>query len=137
MTSPSLDLQKLLHATLEADATLTALIGGGRIFDALPERSPFPYVVIGPAQWRALGADQDGTSEHLVDLSVFDRSETRSNVLAAAEAIRAALDETTLTLTTHHLVSLRVLRVDVSRNVKRRIYTAAIRLRAVIDFQSE
>ena len=45
--SPLNPVQAALIAILGGDATMTTLLGAGRILDDVPEGQPYPYVVVG------------------------------------------------------------------------------------------
>jgi len=60
MTSPALPLQKAVHDALAGHAGLTSIIGSGHVYDAVPESTEPPYVVIGDDQ---IIDDGDGCSD--------------------------------------------------------------------------
>ncbi len=70
MTSAGLELQKGdLSQTLTADAPLSALLGGGRVYDDVPQRAELPYVTFGQSSTRDWSTGTDDGHEHVVDTS--------------------------------------------------------------------
>lgn len=46
MTWAPTETQKAIYAVLNGDATLTALLGSGKIFDHVPDNTSYPYAVL-------------------------------------------------------------------------------------------
>jgi hypothetical protein len=107
MASAGWDLQKVVYAALAADATLTTLLGGAAIHDAVPQNAAFPYVVIDQTQIRDWSTGTEPGAEHMLMLHVWSRHAGKREAYEIADAIRAALGGAMLSLEEHRLVNLR------------------------------
>jgi len=88
--SPSLELQGAIVARLKASAPVSALIGD-RVFDAVPENAPFPYVSMGPSD--ELSEDTDCTTGFDITLQIdcWSRAVGFPEVKELSDAVRQAL----------------------------------------------
>lgn len=110
MASPDNALQAGLYARLSGYAALTALIGGNKVYDFVPESAQPPYVVIGDDT----ATDWDTKSKHGWEFTVtvhcwdFERA-GRKSVKAILGAIFDALhqQEANVTVTGYALVQIR------------------------------
>ena len=84
MPSSSWALQKAIHAQLIADAGLTALLGGPRIYDDVPRQPAFPYVTYGGCTVRDWSTGTDDGDEHTVTMHVWCRAAGRKAGARAA-----------------------------------------------------
>ncbi len=111
--SASWELQKAIHASLVADAVLSAFVGG-RIFDRPPQDAAFPFVTLGDTEVEPEGAGSDGAAIHRLAFSVWSRARGRRETKEIMSAIDEVLQDATLALTGHLLVSLQLERASVS-----------------------
>lgn len=113
--SPILALRTAIRARLVADAGLTGLLGGPRVYDEPPRGTDPPYIVFGNASaqdWSASGVD--GHS-HALDLVVWSDQGGDSEALGVAGVIAGLLVDAPLALSGHRLVRLRIAGHEVSR----------------------
>lgn len=136
MTSASSALRASVHAALTNDLSLTALLGGAKIYDEAPRGAEFPYVTFGDSRASALAADGEAIEEHLIVLHAWSRHGGRHEAHIIAGALLQALDDAPLTLAGHHLVNMRFSVADIRREADGRTYRALIRFRAVTEPQS-
>jgi hypothetical protein len=127
MTSPSWVLQQAVYAALSADSTVTSLCGG-RVFDAVPERAAFPYIVIGEAE--EAGA---APVEHRLTLHLWSRGGGCREIKLIANAVRTRLDGAALTLAGHVLIDLAFLTADYHRQSDGETYRGTLNFRAVTE----
>lgn len=86
---PIASLQAALVTVLDADATLTALIGAGGVFDAPPRDRPVPYVVIDRHDIRQHDGDASPGQEHRLLLHCWSDQPSRRAALDIAERVIA------------------------------------------------
>ena len=134
MSSASWALQQAVYAALRASDAVKALAGDPpRVFDAVPRRADFPYIVVGEdseANWDT--ATEPG-SEHSLTIHVWSRAGGRKESKLAAEAVRECLDGAQLILDGHTLIDLRYLDADFTREADGETFRAALRFRAVTE----
>lgn len=130
--SPSLALQKALHAALVADAGLAAIVAG-RVHDDVPQSTVFPYVVIGDVSTRDWSTQTQEGHEHIVVIHAWSRQRGRREVQTIIERIDAVLDGAPLALEDHRLVNLRVVFWTALRDLDGASYHGVVRLRAVTE----
>lgn len=133
MPSSSWALQKAIHAQLIADAGLTALLGGPRIYDDVPRQPAFPYVTYGGSTVRDWSTGTDDGHEHTVTLHVWCRGAGRKPAHELLGAVEAALDQQGLALQDHRLISLRHDFSDVRREPDGETWHGVLRLRATTE----
>jgi hypothetical protein len=133
MSSPAWELQKAVYGALLADTALVAMLGGAHIYDDVPRGAAFPYVSFGPSTTRDWSTGTEIGSEHLFTLRAWSKSGGESEVHRVLEAVRAALHEASLVLTSHRLVSLRHETSDALRGADGETYQGVARFRAVTE----
>ena len=98
MPEPSLELQRVIVATLKADAAVNALIAG-RIYDRVPSPETFPYVVVGDDQVSQAHAQcLEGSTEVFSSLHAWSRAVGKVEAKNIAGAIVTALNGASLAL---------------------------------------
>lgn len=135
MASPAWELQKAVYGKLVANAGLTALLGGPRVYDDVPRGAAFPYVTFGPSTVRDWSTGTEAGSEHLFTLRVWSKAGGEREVHLVLDALRAALHEASLTLSGHRLVSLRHEASEAARGGDGETYQGTARFRAVTEPQ--
>lgn len=113
--SPILALRSAIRTRLVADAALTALLGGPRIYDEPPRGAEPPYVIFADAsaeEWTASGLNGH---RHAVALVVWSAQGGDSEALTIVGRLVELLAGASLTLDGHRLVLLRVVAQEVSR----------------------
>ncbi len=125
-------LQSALVSALKDDAGLAGVLGDPpRIFDLPPDDAVFPYVSLGPSASNLLDGDGTPGVAHTVHLHVWSRYGGAKEAKTCLEALRVAVDQASLSLIDHHLVSLRPVYADVLRVGDGRTFRGVLRLRAV------
>ncbi len=133
MSSPVLALRRAIRAALLADAQLTGLLGGPRVYDEAPPGAPAPRVAFADVQARDWSAQASKGAEQIVVLSVWSNARGAREALDIADRIVALLDEAELPLTGHRLIDLRFLALATRREQNGRYARADIRFRATTE----
>ena len=132
-TAASVALRAAIHGALTADATLTSLLGGPKIYDQPPRSATFPYVTLGEARVSDFSTGSEPGAEHQLTLHAWSRQGGHKEAHAIAGALLQALDDAALTLADHRLINFRFSVADVRREADGRIYHALVRFRAVTE----
>lgn len=133
MASPGWDLQKSVYTALHASVPLETLLGGKRIYDAVPQDAVFPYVVIDQMQIRDWSTGTEKGFEHMVLLHVWSHYEGKREICEIGDALRNVLDDTELSLDDHRLVNLSHQYSDLKRDIDGKTYHAIVRFRAITE----
>lgn len=133
MASAGWALQKAIHQTLAADAGLTGLIGGPRVFDDAPRDAAFPYVTFGQSTLQDFSTGTEESDEHLVTLHVWSRMAGRKQTHEIMGALRSALGSASLALEGHRVVNLRYEFGEARRDPDGETYHGIVRYRAVTE----
>jgi hypothetical protein len=106
--SVSAELQKLVYDTLVADASVSALVSD-RIYDGAPSDRVFPCVTFGPTSSVSDELQCIDSRQETVQLDVWSRDSGRMRPCKEiCDAVRKALHLASLSLSTNHLVRIRV-----------------------------
>ena len=136
-TAASAALRAAVHDALTADAALTGLLGGAKVYDEVPQAAVLPYVSLGEARLTDFSAGgepgQQTTHEHALTLHAWSRQGGHKEAHLIAGALLQALDDAPLTLADHRLVNFRFATADIRRESDGRTYHALIRFRAVTE----
>jgi len=132
-TAASAALRAAVHDALAADAALTALLGGAKIYDEPPRAAAFPYVTLGETRIADYSTGSETGEEHQLTLHAWSRQGGHREAHLIAGALLAALDEAPLPLADNHLVNFRFSVADVRREADGRTYHALVRFRAVTE----
>jgi Protein of unknown function (DUF3168) len=135
MTTASAALRAAIHDALVADAPLTSLLGGPRIYDELPPSPAFPYVTLGEARVSDYSTGTEPGEEHQLTLHAWSRQGGHQEAHLVAGALLQALDDAPLVLTDYRLINFRFALADVRRESDGRTYHALVRFRAVTEPQ--
>jgi hypothetical protein len=133
MSGAESELQGAILSALNADASLVAALGAGRIFDRAPPHTPFPYITFGRTSAFDWSTGTDSGSEQLVTLHVWSKAKGRKETLELIEAARAVLDDAQLTMDGHHLVSLRADYSEARYDEDLAVHHGLLRFRAVTE----
>lgn len=133
MTNPGWDLQKAAYAALKADSTLTTLLGNDWLYDAVPQATDFPYVVIEQMRVNEWSTGTEGGSEHILMLHVWSRYHGKREAYDITDAIRNALDDAELTLDDNRLINLMHQYSDLKRHDDGESWHGVMRFRAVTE----
>jgi hypothetical protein len=126
-------LRKGLHSVLSADASLSAMLGGARVFDEAPRGVEPPYVTFGDARTRDWSTASDRGAEHFAVVDVWSVQRGEREALSIAARVQDLLDDVALVLENHHLVNLRFVQIETRRENQGRFTRASLRFRAVTE----
>ncbi|MEM9676747.1 MAG: DUF3168 domain-containing protein [Pseudomonadota bacterium] len=133
MSSAAGQLHEAVFKALAADAELLAELGPNRLFDQVPERSAFPYIVLGRqliSDWST--ATEDG--EAIVFFVHIWTDEKGRTQLSRLEAHTKRILSTTLPdMADHHLVNLRFQLGEHRRGRNSRHRQGVLRFRGVTE----
>lgn len=132
-TSASAALRAAVYDALGADAALTALLGGPKIYDEPPRGAAFPYVTLGEMRIADYSTGDGAGEEHQLTLHAWSRHGGHGEAHRIAGALLQALDDAPFALSDHHLVNFRFAVADVRREADGRTYHALVRFRAVTE----
>lgn len=132
-TPASLTLQQAIYTTLSAAADLTTILGGAKIFDHLPEETPFPYVTLGPFVMSDWSTSSELGREHQLQIHVWSRDTGSTQAQQISEAIITALHDVALNLQDNVLINLRFVRADALRDPDGKTHHSILRFRAVTE----
>ena len=73
MSTAAAALRAAVHAALNADGALVALLGGEKVYDEPPKGAAFPYVTLGEARTLNFSAGDEAGEEHQLTLHGWSR----------------------------------------------------------------
>jgi len=123
-------LQAAIHARLAGDATLTAMIGAGSVFDRRMAGRPMPYLVLSEIVTSDFAP---GMEEHVVKIEAWSDAEGRKQAQEIAARAKALLDGAALTLSGFVLINLAHQNSRARREPKTRAQVAEMTFRAVTE----
>lgn len=122
-----------LYEFLRQAAPLSALIGSpGRVYDRVPEDASFPFLTIGESQQRPIDG-VDGAVEHDVRINAYTRWGGRREAKLLADCVQIVLQDASLSVEDHKLISCRFIFSDIFRQADPDTYQATIRFRVVTE----
>ena len=133
MSNSGWALQQSVYATLADDTAVLALLGGQRIYDDVPQGTPFPYLTFGQSTLRDWSAGSEPGDEHVLTLHVWSRAAGRKQTHAIMGALRSALHDAPLALDGHRLVNIRHEFSEARRDPDGDTYHGIVRYRAVTE----
>ncbi|TIP84762.1 MAG: DUF3168 domain-containing protein, partial [Mesorhizobium sp.] len=98
MAAPAAALQKALFQALDADGSLSAALGGAKLFDHAPDNIPFPYVTFGRTSVYDGVTGRDNDAEQLFTLHFWSKAEARKEMLDVMDMVSARLQDAALAL---------------------------------------
>ena len=132
-TAASAALRAAVHDALAANAALTTLLGGPKVYDEPPRAAAFPYVTLGETRIVDFSTGEASGQEHQLTLHAWSRQGGHKEAHLIAGALLAALDDAPLPLADHTLVNFRFAVADVRREADGRTYHARVAFRAVTE----
>jgi hypothetical protein len=135
MPSATAALRAAIQEALVADAGLTSLLGGARVYDEPPAASAYPYVMLGEARTTDFSTGSEPGEEHQLTLHAYSRQGGHRQAHLIAGALLQALEDAPLPLDDHRLINFRFALADVRREADGRTYHALVRFRAVTEPQ--
>ena len=136
MASAGWALQQAVYAALIGDAGLLALLGGERVYDAVPTRAEFPYVTFAQGAERDWSTGSEEGAEHILTLHVWSRGAGRKEAVEIMGQVRSVLHDAALALSGFRLVNLRHELSDARRDADGETWHGMVRLRAVTEPES-
>jgi dsDNA-binding SOS-regulon protein len=133
MTAPAAALQKALFQALDADGSLSAALGGAKLFDHVPENIPFPYVTFGRTSVYDWVTGRKKDAEQLFTLHFWSKSEARKEMLDVMDMVSARLQDAALALDEHHRVNLRLEFTEIRYDEDLSACHGLLRFRAVTE----
>ncbi|PSJ50128.1 DUF3168 domain-containing protein [Mesorhizobium ephedrae] len=133
MTSAAAELQKSVFATLAGDGALSALLGGGKVYDHAPAHVAFPYITFGRTSAFDWSTGTEIGTEHLFTLHIWSKSQGKKEALAIMERAQALLDDAPLAMTGYHLVSIRLEFSEVRFDEDISVHHGLLRFRVLME----
>lgn len=133
MPASAVSLRAAIRGALAADAPLTALLGGAKIYDEPPRTAGLPYVTLGQDVISDASTAAEPGEEHALTLHVWSRQGGHREAHLIAGAVLEALADAPLDLGEHRLANLRFIVADVRREGDGRTYHGIVRLRALTE----
>lgn len=133
MSNAGWALQQSIYGALVADTALLALLGAPRIYDDVPQGTPFPYLTFGQSTLRDWSTGSEAGDEHVLTLHVWSRAAGRKETHAIMGALRHALHDAPLALDGHRLVNIRHELSEARRDPDGDTYHGIVRYRAVTE----
>lgn len=133
MAHPSADLQESIFSALTSDPSLTALLGGPKVFDRRPERASFPYLTLGRTAVVDWSTGTEDGAEHILTLHVWAKGGGKAETYEIMDKVAGKLNDAALQLEGHHLVNLRLQFAEARREADSSAYHGILRFRAVTE----
>jgi hypothetical protein len=126
-------LRAAIRGALIADAPLTSLLGGEKIYDEPPRDAALPYVTLGEDAVSDGSTATESGDEHALTLHVWSRQGGHREAQMIAGALLEALADASLAPEGHRFANLRFIAADVRREADGRTYHGVVRLRALTE----
>lgn len=133
MSSAAGQLHEAVFKALAADTALLADLGPNRLFDQVPERSAFPYLVLGrqlTSDWST--ATEDGEAI-VFFIHIWTDEKGRADLLLLEGHVKRILDAPLPDMADHHLVNLRFQLGEHRRDRNSRHRQGVLRFRGVTE----
>jgi len=131
--SPTISLQSNLVARLRGNAALTTALGGAnKVFDYVPQRTPYPYVVYYETDRFEQDTSAGRSSEHLISIHAWSDQEGSRQAQAILQLCDELLqDYAPIALVNHRLVNLKFVSADQVKEDQ--VYHAVAQYRAYTE----
>jgi hypothetical protein len=133
MGHPSAELQTTIVTALTGDAGLTALLGGPKVFDRVPERVAFPYLTLGRTAVIDWSTGTEDGAEHILTLHVWAKGGSKQETYEIMHKVSAKLHDANLALHSHRLVNLQLQFAEARQEPDSPTYHGILRFRAVTE----
>ncbi|MEM7775758.1 MAG: DUF3168 domain-containing protein [Pseudomonadota bacterium] len=133
MSTASWALQVAIHEALTADPDVTALLGGEKLYDHVPQGTTHPYVTFGISTETDWSTGTEIGHVHNVILNVWSMAPGRYEVQQIIAAIRLVLHDQSLALDGFQLINLRHVSSKISRMKDGERWRGQVQLRAVTE----
>ena len=115
IAASAIALRKAAHALLIADTALLTRLGGPAVFDEAPRNTSPPCVTLGEIRSRDWSTSTDKGAEHNLIIEIWSQHHGAQEALEIASLVAQALETGPVTLSGHHLVSLRAQSLETRR----------------------
>ena len=129
----SSSLQRAIYELLIDDPSVLNILGGPEVYEHVPRKAPFPYVVFGPSRARDWSTSTEAGDEHSLSLRVWTRGGGKLENAEIIAVIRSVLNASDLTVEDHHLVNLLHESSEIRREPDGETYRGVVRYRAVTE----
>ena len=126
-------IQQAVYAVLAGNAALGSLLGGARVYDDVPQATPYPHISLGQTSSSDWGTGTEDGEEHILTLHVWSQAGGRSEAQRIMGTVRDVLHTANLSLAGHILISLRQQFSDVRRDGDGITIHGLVRYRAVTE----
>jgi len=133
MTSAANELQKAVFARLSAEAALTALLDGAKIYDHAPANVAFPYITFGHTSLYDWSTATESGTEQLFTLHVWSKAKGKKEALDIMAVAERLLHDVALPLDGHALVNCRLEFSEARYDDDLAVYHGLLRFRAVTE----
>lgn len=133
MTSAANELQKAVFARLSAEAALTALLDGAKIYDHAPANVAFPYITFGQTSLYDWSTATESGTEQLFTLHVWSKAKGKKETLDIMAVAERLLHDMALPLDGHALVNCRLEFSEARHDDDLAVYHGLLRFRAVTE----
>ena len=131
MTIGQFALQERVYTTLNNDSNLTSTQGAA-IYDEVPENASFPYVQIGGETAIDYSTKDVTGSEVTINMDVWSQYKGSKEVKNLMDRIHTLLHDSSLSVTGHNLINMRLEFIDVLRDPDGITRHGIMRFRAVL-----
>ena len=104
MSLALVNVQQALYSKLVADGVLMGMVSG--VFDAVPQRTAMPYVVIGDGELASELAVGVNDARCRLELNVWSTPQGRKTVLTIMDRMYGLLHQSTLSVSGYTLVAM-------------------------------
>ena len=136
MKEASEELVTALFKALNASGELEAALGGSKIFDKLPERVAYPYIVIGRTSTSDWSTATEAGSAITIFIHCWSKAANRSEISTLQRLIEDTLGDGLPAMEDHHLIQLRRQLAETQRDHARGLVHGLMRYRAVLEPKS-
>ncbi len=133
MTLSSQELQSSIFKVLAADTTLVENLGGLKLFERMPERAQYPYVVLGRQTISDWSTSTEDGEAIVFFVHVWSRAKNYDQSSMLQDRIKYLLTETLSDLPTQKLIHLRFQLAETRRDRLNGHLHSIMRFRAVIE----
>ncbi len=130
--SAAWSLQQAIFAALTKDDAVAVLVGE-RVFDHVPRRTAFPYVVVGEGRESDWSTKTEAGSEHALAIHVWSRAKGTREARLVTQAVIDALDNAALKIAGFALIDLCWRDTTTTREPDGETLHAQLQFRAVLE----
>ncbi len=132
-TSPIIALRKAIRAAVAANAALASRLANQPVHDEAPRSAQTPYLTFGDVMVRDWSTSTDVGAEQILSLHVWSSQPGVGEAVSIAGDVTRLLDNAALSLSSHHLVTLKLVSIETRRENDGRFGRASMRFRAVTE----